>query len=831
MNITNINISLAGKFYITLVLPLVCLAILVTIFTNSGLNDNAAELTTALQFQSEAKEILPLLLIQDDASKAILMDPEQFDLFSDKKIEAYDSHKIILEKIRNNSTNQNMINIIDEVFSIDEEFLRPIDTEILETMFEDIDKARNIYFEKYQPKREIYENLIRKLGELGTINAEIAHSSMKKNNLKSLLQILFALIIGIVVVLVVIVVLTRQIELTNSNMENLLGSLHEGLFFFNSDGTIALEKSQALKEILPDSEKCKDIFQFFSKYSDCSDKKINTVLSLLWQDQDDGFYSDINSTFSMLPNKIYRDSENERKHIVLEYKPIYGKNDILKNIVVIVEDVTQQEKNEIQARIQAERVNKIAKAAANFNIFIDFSKESNQLFERVNVEFKKNPKEINIDQLKRDLHTIKGSIAIFEFNSLSSEVHKFEDYISQFDLSEKNKTIHEFWARIDKRWAFELDDIKKSLGIENDYDSIEINKGKIVDLTNYVNNTDDTELKDKVEALQRVNIKNIFSGYESYISKIESSSDNKRVKLAYKKSSDEASFTEIQKMDGAIVHLLRNCFDHGIETIEERQKIGKPKEGIITVGFARSNPSGIEMTIEDDGAGIDLEKLTKKAIENNIWTIEKAKESSETDKINLIFLPNFSSKDEVTSISGRGVGMDAVKNMIKELGGNIQVETKINTGSKFIISFNKNIHDLIPSNSNSITNRQYRVMVIDDDDLIIELMSFLINSYGYKMFDFQNPVDAIQQFEIIQPDVIITDFKMPKVDGIELLNTIRDQKKSQCPIILCTGYECSKLLDSNKNKFDLVSKKPIDFDNLVFCISKLVKDKNKLIAS
>ncbi len=137
--------------------------------------------------------------------------------------------------------------------------------------------------------------------------------------------------------------------------------------------------------------------------------------------------------------------------------------------------------------------------------------------------------------------------------------------------------------------------------------------------------------------------------------------------------------TDIDKaiIDGIadpIMHLVRNAMDHGIEMPEERLAVGKPSKGTITLS-AQNTGGEILITISDDGKGLDAQKLLEKAKKNGILT-KPAGEYSDKEAYMLLFAPGFSTKEQVTEFSGRGVGMDVVKKNIEKVGGTVQVESK-----------------------------------------------------------------------------------------------------------------------------------------------------------
>jgi two-component system chemotaxis sensor kinase CheA len=132
-----------------------------------------------------------------------------------------------------------------------------------------------------------------------------------------------------------------------------------------------------------------------------------------------------------------------------------------------------------------------------------------------------------------------------------------------------------------------------------------------------------------------------------------------------------------------LMHLIRNSIDHGIEMPEERKAKGKKENGTITLrAYQKGNHVVIE--VKDDGRGIDAVKVKKKAVEKGL--IDDDVEIGERGVIDFIFTPGFSTKDEVSEVSGRGVGMDVVKEKLSALGGFVDVETKSDAGTVFVLT-------------------------------------------------------------------------------------------------------------------------------------------------
>jgi two-component system chemotaxis sensor kinase CheA len=147
----------------------------------------------------------------------------------------------------------------------------------------------------------------------------------------------------------------------------------------------------------------------------------------------------------------------------------------------------------------------------------------------------------------------------------------------------------------------------------------------------------------------------------------------------------EIDKTMIEDLNDPLVHLVRNAVDHGVESAEQRAAAGKPAKSVVQLG-ARQEGDHIVITIADDGRGMRADVLRNKAIEKGLITPEAASALNEEDSLNLIFMPGFSTKDEVSSVSGRGVGMDVVKTNIQKLNGSISIQSEPGRGSVITIS-------------------------------------------------------------------------------------------------------------------------------------------------
>ena len=158
----------------------------------------------------------------------------------------------------------------------------------------------------------------------------------------------------------------------------------------------------------------------------------------------------------------------------------------------------------------------------------------------------------------------------------------------------------------------------------------------------------------------------------------------KDIQLQVEGADTELDRTVIDEIGDPMVHLLRNSLDHGIESPDLRESNGKPRLGTITVA-AYQEGNGVIIEVRDDGAGIDAEKVKKKAIERGIITNDQAASMTDDEAVQIVMLPGFSTADKITDLSGRGVGTDAVKSKVESLGGQFMIYSKFGQGTRVVI--------------------------------------------------------------------------------------------------------------------------------------------------
>jgi two-component system chemotaxis sensor kinase CheA len=192
-----------------------------------------------------------------------------------------------------------------------------------------------------------------------------------------------------------------------------------------------------------------------------------------------------------------------------------------------------------------------------------------------------------------------------------------------------------------------------------------------------------TSLHDAVMKVRMVPVEMVFNRFPRMIRDL-SREIGKEINLIMSGEETELDRTVIDEIGDPLIHLLRNSIDHGIESPEKRKEQGKDSAGTINLK-AYQDGNNVVIEVDDDGSGINVDKVKKKILERGMATKDTINTLSKSDIIDYLFKPSFSTADKITDISGRGVGLDVVKTKIEALGGAIEVETEKGKGSKFII--------------------------------------------------------------------------------------------------------------------------------------------------
>jgi two-component system chemotaxis sensor kinase CheA len=291
-------------------------------------------------------------------------------------------------------------------------------------------------------------------------------------------------------------------------------------------------------------------------------------------------------------------------------------------------------------------------------------------------------------------------------------------------------------------------DIERLDMLMNLFSELLIDRVRLEQLSSEIKRTDLTEtvehmarvssdLQSIVLKLRMVPVDSVFNRFPRMIRDLAKTLD-KKIDLVITGADTELDRTVIDEIGDPLVHLLRNSVDHGIETVEERLAAGKPETGTI---YLRAFHSGnhVFIEVEEDGRGINHERVRKTAIKNGVVTEEQAKQLTPDEVNMLIFAAGFSTADKISDISGRGVGLDVVKSKITSLGGNVTIDSNFGRGTKFSVQLPLTL-SIISAMLIKLGSEKYAIPLSSIVETGIIRKEQILHVHGNKMIEFRNTI-------------------------------------------------------------------------------------------
>ena len=310
-------------------------------------------------------------------------------------------------------------------------------------------------------------------------------------------------------------------------------------------------------------------------------------------------------------------------------------------------------------------------------------------------------------------------------------------------------------------------------------------------------------LQDDVMKIRMVPLKTLFDKIPRFIREL-SQQLNKEIVLTIS-GDTEVDKTVIDELREPLIHIIRNAIGHGIETPEERKKKGKNKKGKITINSYQSG-NNIIIEIKDDGKGIDIENIKKRAIKMKLISEEEISMMNESEVLNFIFAPGFSTSKKITDVSGRGVGMDVVKKNIERLQGQIKIYSQKDVGTSVIIA--------IP-----LTLAVVEALIINTAGINFAIPLYFIEE---ALRIYKDEIIFVDEYEVINlRESLLPLLNLKEILGLDNFCEI-SQKKKEKYFVVVVSYNEKKVgivVDKFISQQDIVIKPISEFINKIEGIS------------
>ncbi len=378
----------------------------------------------------------------------------------------------------------------------------------------------------------------------------------------------------------------------------------------------------------------------------------------------------VDVSLSMLPERV----KFKLKTIQIVATVVRGAANEIEYILFTLSDATRLEALEAENSENAS----LMKVLKNRESFVAFLKDAMTSLDRL-IASKSSQAEI-----RRDLHTIKGNSGMFDMNSTMAFIGKIEDrdQINVEDINSVRLQLTHFIEKYGEILGVSLSDTAddKHIILESSLTDIEaeLNKAKTVDQAVAIVHNLATKIRMRP-------IRSLLGPIEE---RVQALGTRLGKEISCKVIGDDIPVDpkRFSPVSQVLSHVLRNAVDHGIEEQIDREMAGKVGAGQITLSCSTSSDGALLFTIADDGRGINLEKLISKAAQKGVDTLENLLKRKRSDQLRLIFLDGVSTSNEVSDISGRGVGMGALLSTVEALGGMIHIDSVEGAGTKLSIT-------------------------------------------------------------------------------------------------------------------------------------------------
>jgi two-component system chemotaxis sensor kinase CheA len=455
---------------------------------------------------------------------------------------------------------------------------------------------------------------------------------------------------------------TAELREANRILAAILDSLGQGILVFDKNGKCLPFHSKVSNQLLETDNWTQPIEEIL---------KVPQTERELFESWKAGLFSDLLPFEDMIGLGPTRFRHSMNREISLHYNSMCDEAGHLQGVVVVATDKTE----EVQARREAIReklfARRILQIVSHREQFRSFAKDAVDILTALT----QSSTNISAEEVARHLHTLKGGASSFALSEIAQLAHEAESEIDRLQFGPKvEKLKAEFLLFLEQNRALyggKLDSAGRIVEVpaQSLYSRIEAG---LCDVW--------------MEEYLKVSIKKILEAYDGTLTDLAEKLEKKMKPLKFI-GEDVQIFPEpYENLFQSFVHLFRNAVDHGLEKPQERIKEGKEESGEIQISFhlmKRNQKRFIQIKVQDDGAGLNMGALKQKIA--SVKTLAHWQQKSPEELYQVIFEPSFSTSEQVTEISGRGVGLAALKDSALALGGSVRVVSTPGQGCQFIV--------------------------------------------------------------------------------------------------------------------------------------------------
>ncbi|MBG09247.1 MAG: hypothetical protein CME68_10845 [Halobacteriovoraceae bacterium] len=464
---------------------------------------------------------------------------------------------------------------------------------------------------------------------------------------------------------------TGKISRQNQDLTNLLENLEEGFMVIDKKGVVQ-EGASKVTQTFFNMQTEKKLFSTILGLTQNEKEHFKKWCFHIWQGK--MLFKDIVG----LGPSFY--DKKEGQYIKLEYRPIYSMKNKVEKLICIASDVTKVRDLELKADLEKNQSKMMLLVLDRPLHFLDLIDDTREFLDALLYQ-RKIPLE---ETLFRLVHTLKARFSNFKVISVSNYIHTFEEYLLKNEkidrdvilskVSELEKILSAF-LKENQQLIRAANLTAKSVSDSQQMRSHEVKKYIYEGLNDFLRNFN-----------ERFILKNFSAGLRDYIQSTRELAEqhDKKVNIILEECSIRVDLSKYAGFFSSCIHLFRNAIDHGLEDPKTRKQKNKSETGLITITFTEKEGGIIEMLFKDDGVGIHPVVVRDSVYKMGRRSQEELQKMTDKEVIQLIFMQGLSTKEETTGLSGRGIGLDAIYDETKTLGGEVEVLSKLDEGTTFI---------------------------------------------------------------------------------------------------------------------------------------------------
>jgi two-component system chemotaxis sensor kinase CheA len=483
---------------------------------------------------------------------------------------------------------------------------------------------------------------------------------------------------------------TFELKEANDFMALMVNSLDQGLLVFDQNLKFHPTYTKACEPIFGLSPKDKTLPEVLDIKEEDSVKSLNQWAMVVFNE-----LIPFESAIDLGPRKkvngnSYHDSNF--KHVSLNYYPMRDQEEKISNVVMIATDKTKEVQATESAKEKEVYVSMILKILNNKSQFESFIAEVEEIFDQFKNAYSLEKNTIEFDLCMMLFHTLNGGFSIYSINKLQSLAREYETEIS--NIKDSNPEPSEYIPFLQghvNNLKEEFFNFRKELDLligtkfATNQSFTEVSRDQILLLKELIKlNGNEEVYQYYVENFVKVPVMNYFKAYDELCKTAAIKIGKEFSGITYHNEDLRLEVEPLLEFFNVLVHLFRNCLDHGIEDSYTRQSLNKSPNGHIDVTFdliTTENGILFSIVIQDDGGGINPDLIREKY--SKLKPDEDISIFSDKEIIYKIFDPFFSTRDEVSLLSGRGVGMSAIKEVVDRMNGQIEIESHLHKGTIF----------------------------------------------------------------------------------------------------------------------------------------------------